>query len=148
MCPPLRSRSARLGFTLIELTVVILISILLIGMLLPAAQQAREAARRIQCVSNLKQIALATNNYHDAWGCYPQGVHFTFQYTTASQLVALLPFLEQTVLFNNVNFDWNINSYANTTISGAVRPMVYVCPSDTLGTSIDLFDGASFYDPG
>jgi prepilin-type N-terminal cleavage/methylation domain-containing protein/prepilin-type processing-associated H-X9-DG protein len=136
------------GFTLIELAVVVAISAVVIGLLLPAAQLARESARRVQCANNLKQITFATNNYHDAWGCYPQGVQFTFDYTTSSQQVALLPFLEQVKLFNSVNFDWNINSYANTTISGAVRPMVYVCPSDAMGTRIDHFDGASFYDPG
>src|SRR5690348_12805922 len=130
-------RSQR-GFTLIELLVVIAIISVLIALLLPAVQAAREAARRTQCVNNLKQIVLATNNYHDAWGCYPQGVQFTFNYSTASQHVALLPFLEQVPLFNLVNFDWNMNSYENTTIWGAVRPMVFVCPSDTMGTRIDL----------
>jgi prepilin-type N-terminal cleavage/methylation domain-containing protein/prepilin-type processing-associated H-X9-DG protein len=148
MDPSRQSRSARRGFTLIELLVVILVIGVLIALLLPAVQQAREAGRRTQCVNNLKQIALATSNYHDAWGCYPQGVQFTFNYGTASPHVALLPFLEQAPLFNSLNFDWNMVSYENTTVFGAVRPMVYVCPSDPMGTRIDPFDGTYYYDPG
>jgi prepilin-type N-terminal cleavage/methylation domain-containing protein/prepilin-type processing-associated H-X9-DG protein len=146
--PSLTRDQIRRGFTLIELLVVIFIIGLLVGLLLPAVQQAREAGRRTQCVNNLKQIALATQNYHDAWGCYPQGVHFTFNYSTAGQLVALLPFLEQQPLFSAVNFDWNMNSYENTTIWGAVRPSFLVCPSDTMGDRIDPYDGARFFDPG
>ena len=106
MYPPRQSRSVRQGFTLIELLVVIAIIAVLIGLLLPAVQQAREAARRMQCANNLKQIALAANNYHDAYGCYPQGVQFTFDFSTSGHHVALLPYLEQVPLFNAMNFDW------------------------------------------
>src|SRR5262245_48610786 len=69
---PMRPRK-RPGFTLIELLVVIAIIAVLIALLLPAVQSAREAARRIQCTNNLKQIALAVYNYEQTWGCYPQG---------------------------------------------------------------------------
>src|SRR5262245_5815679 len=141
-------REASRGFTLIEVLVVIAIIGILIALLLPAVQAAREAARRAHCVNNLKQIALATSNYHDAWGCYPQGIHFTFNFTTASQHVALLPFVEQGPLFNSINFDWNMNSYENTTIWGSVRPTLFVCPSDTMGDRVDIFDGEAYFPPG
>jgi len=139
----------RRGFTLIELMVVIAIIAVLIGLLLPAVQQAREAARRMQCANNLKQIALASIGYHDAYGCFPQGVQYKFLWTTSGHHVALLPFLEQVPLFNAMNFDWNVPwSPANTTFAGPVRPSVYVCPSDTIGTQVDIVDEDNMYPPG
>ena len=150
MYAPRQSRSVRRGFNLIELLVVIAIIAVLIGLLLPAVQQAREAARRMQCTNNLKQIALAANNYHDAYDCYPQGVQFTFDFSTSGHHVALLPYLEQAPLFNAMNFNWIVPwSDANTTFAGPVRPSVYVCPSDTMGTQVDTFDEALYFlDPG
>ena len=103
----------------------------------------------MQCANNLKQIALASNNYHDAYDCYPQGVQFTFDFSTSGHHVALLPYLEQVPLFNAMNFNWIVPwSGANTTFAGPVRPSVYVCPSDTMGAQVDTFDEALYFPPG
>jgi len=108
----LRSRS---GFTLIELLVVIAIIAVLIGLLLPAVQAAREAARRAQCVNNLKQIGLAMHNYHDASNTFPMGASLNpssyyaayggfSEWGNWSVQALLLPFLEQGPLYNSCNF--------------------------------------------
>src|SRR5205809_315149 len=104
----------RRGFTLIELLVVIAIIGVLIALLLPAVQAAREAARRSQCVNNLKQIGLAMHNYHSANDSLPPaGEAFSNEYpqfgwATGPQNFALkvriLPYMEQTNAFNSVNF--------------------------------------------
>src|SRR5437763_187780 len=94
----------RRGFTLIELLVVIAIIAVLIALLLPAVQAAREAARRTQCVNNLKQIGLALHNYHDnnlalPWGTGP------WNWNDWSAHSLLLPYLEQQPLYNSINFN-------------------------------------------
>jgi len=152
------------GFTLIELLVVIAIIGVLIALLLPAVQQAREAARRSQCTNNLKQIGLALANYHDAHKAYPpdgsrsgreqwNGSPWQGQDATASNYfsmqVHLLPFIDQTALYDQFNqgrgavfwvdwhtgYGWNVNSDVQRTARMSIVK-TYMCPSDpTLGTS-------------
>ncbi len=123
----------RRGFTLIELLVVIAIIAVLIALLLPAVQSAREAARRIQCVNNLKQLGLALHNYHDVHGRFAPG---SIQVTLASGysyrqpfITSLLPFLEQANLTNSFNFNLSFQETANDTTRTA-RVNVFDCPSD------------------
>jgi prepilin-type N-terminal cleavage/methylation domain-containing protein/prepilin-type processing-associated H-X9-DG protein len=100
------------GLTLIELLVVIAIIGVLIALLLPAVQSAREAARRAQCVNNMKQLGLATLNYHDTFGCLPFGKGRDYSavlpgapmYARWSAHSQILPHIEQTPLFNAINF--------------------------------------------
>ena len=96
----MRTPRVRAGFTLIELLVVIAIIAVLIALLLPAVQAAREAARRAQCINNLKQLGLAVHNYHDTWGCFPQGSRPTDQPQRDDPAV-----LEQTTIYNSMNFN-------------------------------------------
>ena len=135
------------GFTLIELLVVIAIIAVLISLLLPAVQSAREAARRAQCVNNLKQITLATHNYISATGVFPPGIDNTTvtlglgpptslsTWTSWSAQALLLPYVEQSPLYNAANFSWCIYikqaGATNSTVYNT-RIAAYLCPSDPL----------------
>jgi prepilin-type processing-associated H-X9-DG protein len=115
--------------------VVIAIIAVLISLLLPAVQSAREAARRAQCLNNLKQLGLASHNYLDSNNVLPQGIQFQYDpisgyyWTSGSWLVPLMQYTEQQPLFNAVNFNINMWNAPNTTISGAGVKILW-CPSD------------------
>ena len=126
----------RRAFTLIELLVVIAIIALLVGLLLPAVQGAREAARRAQCVNNLKQIGVALHNYDGSHQTFPSGYVSNFDASGNDTgpgwgwAGMLLPQSEQTPLFNSINFNLAIEDLANMT-SRLPNVSCFLCPSDT-----------------
>jgi prepilin-type N-terminal cleavage/methylation domain-containing protein/prepilin-type processing-associated H-X9-DG protein len=135
MCSQVRT-SFRRGFTLIELLVVIAIIAVLIALLLPAVQAAREAARRSQCTNNLKQIGLAIHNYHSPNDVFPMGNIGTggvgigvVGWDGFSPHAEMLGYLEQSAIYNAINFSLSGSTPANST--GIVTKIkVFLCPSD------------------
>ena len=124
-------RHVRSAFTLIELLVVIAIIAVLIALLLPAVQSAREAARRSQCVNNLKQIGLGVANYESSNRCLPPA-HVGYGWNDWSAPVMMLPMLEQANLFNATNFTTGFAipiTPANQTVFNTKLSLL-ICPSD------------------
>jgi prepilin-type N-terminal cleavage/methylation domain-containing protein/prepilin-type processing-associated H-X9-DG protein len=131
----------RRGFTLIELLVVIAIIAILIGLLLPAVQKVREAAARMSCSNNLKQWALAGQNYHSAYDQFPPGINKASPDATRrfNWVIALLPYMEQDGIYQRYNQNpatWNTNYFdAVNTFGGPNAPIALTfkamaCPSD------------------
>ena len=141
------------GFTLIELVVVIAIIGVLLGLLIPAAQMSREAARRIQCTNNLKQLGLALQGYHALHNCFPPGSTLNPDVSPAhyeptncwSVHAMVLGMMDQMPIYNSINFNWGVISQPlgpppmcyliNSTVISTKIP-VFLCPSDPVaGTS-------------
>jgi len=128
------------GFTLIELLVVIAIIAILVALLLPAVQQAREAARRTQCKNNLKQLGIALHNYHDTFNCFPPAHIRTQSAIPANNVLTgwrgfslhsmLLPYIEQTALYTTLDFNSYFDAPQNT-VGRRQRLPAFLCPSDT-----------------
>lgn len=121
------ARPSRRAFTLIELLVVIAIIAILIALLLPAVQQAREAARRTQCSNNLKQIGLAVHNYHDAYGKFPLSSTEP-TWGRSSAFAAILPYLDQGNVYQSYDFNLGNSDPANLA-AVSQRIAAYLCPS-------------------
>lgn len=126
--------TAHRGFTLVELLVVIAIIGVLVALLLPAVQQAREAARRMQCSNHLKQLGLALHNYHDTHGSFPPGA---ISENFLSWAVFILPQMEQGALHDLFNFNRGSYTDANKQEHGLNRIDGYLCPSSDALLSLD-----------
>jgi prepilin-type N-terminal cleavage/methylation domain-containing protein/prepilin-type processing-associated H-X9-DG protein len=145
------------GFSLVELLVVITIIGILISLLLPAVQAAREAARRTSCSSNLRQIAIGLHNYHAALGRFPPGCFLTNSKQIAWS-VFLLPYIEQENVHAQFHFDQSYRATQNSEATHQIIP-VYLCPSTsqlatgrvgsvTTGNKLSAYDGMACTDYG
>ena len=142
------------GFTLVELLVVIAIIGILVALLLPAVQAAREAARRSQCLNNLKQFGVAAHNYHDVYKHFPIGMQLTegMSVTRSTFFIELLPYLEEQALQDQWEFtdlrwsggrptDTNVTDDSATSRAASLIS-VFICPSDRFESNPFLLDSS------
>ena len=138
----------RTGFTLVELLVVIAIIGILIALLLPAVQAAREAARRSQCSNNLKQVGLALHNYHDVYRTFPRWAYpadctgapggDNSWWTGFTAMTMILPYMEQGAIYDKITWSTRPEDNPNNQLFRLATISAYQCPSDTkapFGTS-------------
>lgn len=141
------TRLARIrGFTLVELLVVIAIIGILVALLLPAIQAAREAARRTQCTNNLKQIGIGLQNYHDTYKKFPTSIAPTDWSWGVSWIARIMPYVEQTAGYENMTWvashpGWAYSGYAAGATNGAawnnVSIPMLVCPSNPMESMVN-----------
>src|SRR5262249_48938689 len=135
-------RKERRAFTLIELLVVIAIVAILIGLLLAAVQRVREAANRMKCANNLRQLGLALHNYHDAHGVFPPGLLNTVMAQLPAQgpdcerrswMPQILPFVEQDALAREFEVERQAGRYPWYATHASSSISLFLCPSDPAG---------------